>query len=86
MITLKDIAETAGVSVSTVSRILKETNKKGRPCGEKTRNKVRRIADELSYNPNAWGRALSTQRTFNVGVMWDKRMDSPEESVFWSLC
>ena len=84
MITLKDIAKSAGVSVSTVSRILNGTTKNGRPSGERARNKVRRIADELSYNPNAWGRALSTQRTFNIGVMWDKRMDSPEESVFWS--
>lgn len=85
MATLKDIAEYAGVSVSTVSRALNGPTKEDeRARGKQTRRMIRRIAKDLSYHPNALGRALSTQRTFNIGIMWDKRMDSPEESVFWS--
>ncbi len=81
--TLSDVARRAGVSVSTVSRILNPLQKNS-AASKQTEVKVREIAKDLDYSPNASARALSTKRTFNIGVMWDKRMDSPEESVFWS--
>ncbi len=83
MTKLKDIAMQAGVSVPTVSRILNPFNKI-RSASDQTESVVRRIASELNYSPNASARALSTRRTHNIGIMWDKRMDSREESVFWS--
>ncbi|MBN2210099.1 MAG: LacI family DNA-binding transcriptional regulator [Sedimentisphaerales bacterium] len=83
MATLQDIARRAGVSIPTVSRILNPYNTE-RGASKATQERVRKIAEELNYSPNAFARALSTRRTHNIGVMWDKRMDSPEESVFWS--
>ncbi len=83
MAKLKDIAKLAGVSVPTVSRILNPFNKT-RSASDQTESLVRKIAAELNYSPNASARALSTRRTHNIGIMWDKRMDSREESVFWS--
>lgn len=84
MITMNDIAKKVGVSVSTVSRVLNSTDQQGTLAGRGTKLKVQKIAQELGYSPNACARALSTKRTFNIGVMWDKRMDSSEESNFWS--
>ncbi len=83
MATLQDIAQRAGVSVPTVSRILNSYNN-DRSASKATEDRVRQIASELNYAPNAAARALSTRRTHNIGVMWDKRMDAPEETVFWS--
>ncbi|MBE0535441.1 MAG: LacI family DNA-binding transcriptional regulator [Phycisphaerae bacterium] len=83
MATLQDIAKQAGVSIPTVSRILNPKNGP-RVASAKTELLVRQIARKLNYFPNASARALSTQRTQNIGLMWDKRMDSPEETIFWS--
>lgn len=83
MATLQDIAKQAGVSVPTVSRILSPKNGV-RVASAKTERLVRQIASSLNYSPNASARALSTRRTRNIGILWDKRMDSPEEAIFWS--
>jgi len=82
--TLQDIAKQAGVSVPTVSRILNPHNHGPKAASVKTEVLVRQIAKKLNYSPNGSARALSTQRTRNVGIMWDRRMDSPEEAIFWS--
>jgi len=81
--TLQDIAKRAGVSVPTVSRILSPKNGV-RVASAETERLVRQIARSLNYSPNASARALSTRRTRNIGILWDKRMDSPEEAIFWS--
>ncbi len=83
MTTLQDIAKQAGVSVPTVSRIL-NPGKGPKAASPKTEKLVRQITKELNYSPNASARALSTRKTHNIGIMWDKRMDSPEEAIFWS--
>lgn len=66
--TLKDIAEKAGVSTTTVSRILngRET---GVPIREETRQKVLSVAAELGYRPNMMARALRGSRTSLIGVL-----------------
>ncbi len=83
MTTLRDIAKKVGVSVPTVSRILNENNKT-RSASRETELMVKQIARELNYQPNGAARSLTTRRTHNIGVLWDKRMDSDEETVFWS--
>ncbi|MEG1107123.1 MAG: LacI family DNA-binding transcriptional regulator, partial [Eubacterium sp.] len=47
-ITIKQIAELAGVSVTTVSQIL---NNKGSRFSEQTRRRVMEIVDEYQYKP-----------------------------------
>lgn len=62
--TLKDVAAAAGVSISTASRALA-----GNPViAERTRARVRRCAEELSYRPNPQARALRSARTNIIGV------------------
>lgn len=49
-VTLKDIADRAGVSLATVSRVL--NNDPQLSVGEETRRKILTIAEELSYTKN----------------------------------
>lgn len=63
--TIKDVANRAGVSPSTVSRVLND-----RPgISLQTRERVFRIARELNYSPSVAARSLATARTYNVGYV-----------------
>ncbi|WP_136444079.1 LacI family DNA-binding transcriptional regulator [Pacificoceanicola onchidii] len=64
-VTLKDVAERAGVSRSAVSR----TFTKGASVSAKTRDKVERAAQELGYSPNALASSLTTGRTKLIGLI-----------------
>ena len=54
MTTIKDVAQRAGVSVATVSRVMNGSNK----VSETTRQRVLEVIEELSYRPNLLGRNL----------------------------
>ena len=60
MATLKDVAQRAGVSVSTVSRVFSGTAF----VEEGTKARVLEVAEELNYYPNALGRFLKKRQTF----------------------
>ncbi|WP_108385776.1 LacI family DNA-binding transcriptional regulator [Yoonia sediminilitoris] len=64
-VTLKDVAELAGVSRSAVSR----TFTKGASVSAKTRAKVTAAARELGYSPNALASSLTTGRTKMIGLV-----------------
>ncbi|MEN0650265.1 LacI family DNA-binding transcriptional regulator [Caldifermentibacillus hisashii] len=64
-IKLEDVAELAGVSPTTVSRVL---NDRGY-ISEKTRNKVMEAIKELNYYPNDIARSLFKQRTNFIGLI-----------------
>ena len=66
-VTLKDVAELAGVSRSAVSRTFTE----GASVSPKTRRKVEKAAAELSYHPNFIARSLTTRRTKLIGLVSD---------------
>ena len=66
MVSMKDIAQACGVSVATVSKALNGQQ----DIGKETREKIRRIADEMGYMTNASARALKTSRSFNIGVLF----------------
>jgi DNA-binding LacI/PurR family transcriptional regulator len=68
IVTIKDIAERAGVSTTTVSRIL-NGRESGVPIREETRQKVLSIATELGYRPNIMARALRGSRSLLIGVL-----------------
>lgn len=64
MATLKDVAQLAGVNISTVSRALA-----GSPSiSAATAQRVRAAADQLGYHPNLSARALSGKRTGVVAL------------------
>lgn len=64
-VTLKDVAERAGVSRSAVSR----TFTPGTSVSEKMRRKVEKAARELGYHPNALASSLTTGRTKLIGLV-----------------
>ncbi len=64
-ITLKEVAERAGVSRSAVSR----TFTPGASVSEKTRARVERAASDLGYHPNALASSLTTGRTKMIGLV-----------------
>ena len=64
-VTLKDVAEKAGVSRSAVSRTFTD----GASVSDKMRRKVEAAADALGYAPNALASGLTTGRTRLVGLV-----------------
>ncbi len=64
-VTLRDVADRAGVSRSAVSRTFTE----GASVSAKTRAKVEKAATELGYSPNAIASSLTTGRTKLIGLV-----------------
>ena len=65
-VTIKDVARSCGMSISTVSKVFN-----GYPdISEATRRQVMETAHEIGYRPNALARALKTNRSFNLGVLF----------------
>lgn len=61
-ITIKDIAQMAGVSISTVSRALNNTGR----IDQKTKERINQIIDDVGYRPNMAAQGLKTQKTRNI--------------------
>lgn len=66
MVSMKDIARACNVSVATVSKALNDQT----DIGEQTRELIKRTAKEMGYFPNAQARALRTNRSYNIGVLF----------------
>lgn len=64
-IRLKDIAEDLGVSVVTVSKVVRGR----RDIGEATRKRVLKRMRELNYRPNMMARGLASGQTYTVGLV-----------------
>jgi len=64
-ITSIDVAQLAGVSQSTVSRVYSAGSK----VSEDKRERVLKAAEELGYHPNAIARSLITQRSNIIGIV-----------------
>jgi LacI family transcriptional regulator len=62
---LKDIARDLGVSVVTVSKVLRGNA----DIGDATRKRVLKRMKELNYQPNMMARGLASGRTFTVGLV-----------------
>ncbi|MDI2028192.1 LacI family DNA-binding transcriptional regulator [Saccharopolyspora sp. TS4A08] len=73
--TLKDVAERAGVSVSTVSYVLNDSSKV--VLSAETRARVRRIAKDLGYIPNSVARSLRSRSSRIVGMLVTKPLTNP---------
>jgi Transcriptional regulators len=63
--TIRDIAGKAGVSTSTVSRVLNNSGY----VGAKTRKQVMRVIEENDYKPSAMARGLSRRESNAIGVV-----------------
>lgn len=79
-VTIKDIAERAGVSKTTVSFAL---NDPGRISAE-TRKRVLDAVEELGYEPNSLARALATRRLGAIGLLFPQPLPEALENPY--LC
>ncbi|BAL98924.1 MULTISPECIES: LacI family DNA-binding transcriptional regulator [Caldilinea] len=73
MITIRDVANRAGVSVATVSYVI---NGGPRPVASETRERVLRAMEELDYHPNVSARRLASRRTYCIGLLLAGLADS----------
>ncbi|NLU52266.1 MAG: LacI family transcriptional regulator [Clostridiaceae bacterium] len=64
-VTINDVAKAAGVSASTVSRVLSDSPR----ISKKTKMKVRKVIEELEYYPNFIARSLASNSTNTIGLV-----------------
>lgn len=74
-VTLRDVAEAAGVSIATASWAVNDN--RDVQITESTRRKVRRAADELGYHHNALARGLARGCSDIIGFISDGVATSP---------
>lgn len=74
MVSLKDISVRCGVSVATVSKALNNH----KDVSAATKDMIHKVAKEMGYFPNSQARALKTNRTYNLGVMF---LDAAESGL-----
>ena len=72
---MEDVAQRAGVSVTTVSHVL--NNVPGKRIRPETRDRVRRAADELGYVLNEVARSLRTHRSHVIAMIEDEVAITP---------
>ncbi|SMO89272.1 LacI family DNA-binding transcriptional regulator [Melghirimyces algeriensis] len=80
MSTIKDVAKVAGVSPSTVSRVIAGN----RRISKKTRLRVQRAMAELNYVPNAIARSLARSHTRTIGFTISRAVDQAFSNPFFS--
>lgn len=78
MVTIKDIAKQAGVSVSTTSRALNDNPR----ISQETRERVKKIAAELGYQPNYTARNLTRGESNMVGLIFQLRKIRHQQTHF----
>lgn len=65
MVTIRDVAQAAGVSASTVSRVLAGSDK----ISPATSKRVRHVAQQVGYRRNYLATAMKTGRTYSLGLI-----------------
>lgn len=80
MVSLKDIAKKCGVSTATVSKALNDQ----KDIGESTKARIREIAKEMGYFPNSAARALKTNRSYSIGVLFKEEAGSGLRHEYFS--
>ena len=72
MITLKDIAKECNVSFSTVSKALQDSSE----ISEEKKKLIQKKAEEMGYHPNIAARTLRTNKTCDIGVIFEDKTGS----------
>ncbi|MFW6035666.1 MAG: LacI family DNA-binding transcriptional regulator [Halothermotrichaceae bacterium] len=78
MVTIKDIAKEAGVSSTTVSRVINQHTY----VNGKTREKVIKVIDKYNYRPSAIARGLSTNKSYTIGLLGSTQFNLESTSKF----
>ncbi|MGN1367436.1 MAG: LacI family DNA-binding transcriptional regulator [Aristaeellaceae bacterium] len=80
-VTIKDVAAKCGLSISTVSKAFNNYA----DISAATREVVQRAAKEIGYYPNAVARTLKTNRSFNLGVLFQEEQGTGLTHPFFAL-
>lgn len=79
MTTIRDVAKLAGVSPSTASRAMHDSNL----ISEKTKKKVRKAMEELNFSPNYAAQSLANRFSKIIGVILPIREESVGNNPFF---
>lgn len=80
MVSIKDLAEKCGVSIATVSKALNNHN----DVSENTKRIIKKTAKELGYLPNSQARALKTNKTYSIGVIYSDKAGTGIAHTYFS--
>jgi LacI family transcriptional regulator len=80
MVTLKDIALKCGVSVGAVSKALNDSP----DISVETKQYIKEMASKLGYRPNFYARTLKTNRSYNIGILFDDDTNNGFGHAFFS--
>jgi DNA-binding LacI/PurR family transcriptional regulator len=80
MISIKEVANHCGVSAATVSKALNGYS----DISEDTKEKVLKAAEEMGYFPNSVARALKTNRSYNIGLLFNDETGSGLSHEYFS--
>lgn len=78
-VTIRDVAEKAGVAPSTVSRVIADSSS----ISEKTKKKVRKVMQDLHYIPNASAQNLARSHSQTIGIVLPKDSDAFYQNPFF---
>lgn len=79
MASIRDVAEKAGVSTATVSRVLNKDER----VKEETRAKIQAVIDELGYRPNRLATSLRRQDS-NLVALFLENQKSPFATMLYA--
>lgn len=79
-VTIKDVAKAAGVSPSTVSRVISKHPRISRA----TSTKVMKIMEELGYHPNIMAKSLVSRTTRTIGMILPRPAEELFQNFFFS--
>ena len=82
MITIRDVAERAGVSIATVSNVINQTKK----VSPDTASKVRDALKELNYVPNFMAKSLKTNTYNSIGVIAEEVSSFNTPPIIDAIC
>lgn len=74
MITIKDIAREAGVSPSTVSRVISNNSR----ISKETSDRIKVIMEQMGYHPNVMAKSLASRSTKTLAIV----LPRPAEELF----
>ncbi|SDK05875.1 LacI family DNA-binding transcriptional regulator [Natronincola ferrireducens] len=80
-VTIKDIARIAKVSHTTVSRVLNDSPL----ISEKTKKRIKKIAEELNYTPNYSARSLVLDRSYHIGLFFSTINKGTSSNFFYEV-
>ncbi|MFI3253763.1 MAG: LacI family DNA-binding transcriptional regulator [Eubacteriales bacterium] len=80
MVTIKEIAQSCNLSAAAVSKALREQP----DISQVTREKVKKVAKEMGYIPNAAAIRLKTNHSYTIGVLLKNDSDSRLDHAFFA--